>query len=174
MSLVEIKQCENKYLIFKAKDVERLRKEYRIVGALCGTLPDYPLQNTFYGLPLCLSPEEVDLLLSLNAATVKNTKSTPSLPKRNDVFRYFWSLNYHITSGYKFGGDYLLYPGDPMCFHSQFIVSVKKEKEAILPKEIVLMGRLATNVKKMFLLAGPREDGAKNEMMTYSVEWAGF
>lgn len=85
MSLVEIKQCENKYLIFKAKglitknteflvfnrkkkkkDVERLRKEYRIVGALCGTLPDYPLQNTFYGLPLCLSPEEVDLLLSLS------------------------------------------------------------------------------------------------------------
>lgn len=113
-------------------------------------------------------------LLELDVATVKNTKSAPNVPKRNDVFRYFWSLKYHITSGYKFGGDYLLYPGDPMCFHSQFIVSVKTEEEAISPKEIVLMGRLATNVKKMFLLAGPSQDGTKNEMMTYSVEWAGF
>jgi tRNA-splicing endonuclease subunit Sen34 len=46
------------------KDVERLRCEYRIVGALSGTLSQFPLQNTFYGLPLVLLPEEVNLLTS--------------------------------------------------------------------------------------------------------------
>lgn len=109
------------------------------------------------------------------AAVVKNTKSTVSLPKKNDMFRYFWSQNFYITSGYKFGGDYLLYPGDPMCFHSQFIVSIKQFHQPIMPKEIVLMGRLATNVKKTFLLAGPKdEEKEEKEIIAFSVEWAGF
>jgi tRNA-splicing endonuclease subunit Sen34 len=44
-------------------DLERLRCEYRIIGALNGTLPQFPLQTTFNGLPLRLLPEEVAVLL---------------------------------------------------------------------------------------------------------------
>jgi tRNA-splicing endonuclease subunit Sen34 len=44
-------------------DVERLRCDYRIIGALNGTLPQFPLQTTFNGLPLRLLPEEVALVV---------------------------------------------------------------------------------------------------------------
>ncbi|CEG75517.1 hypothetical protein RMATCC62417_10545 [Rhizopus microsporus] len=172
MSLVEIKQYGNRYLVFNVKDVERLRKEFRIVGALCGTLPGFPQQNTFYGLPLSLSPEEVKMVIDLKVAKVTNTLSPlPSI--NNSLFRYFWSLGYYVTSGYKFGGDYLLYPQDPTCCHSQFIVSVMHFDQNMTTKDVVQMGRLATNVKKKFVLAGSKNE-TEDEVAVFSLSWAGF
>lgn len=171
-------------------DVERLRKEFRIVGALCGTLPGFPQQNTFYGLPLSLSPEEVKMVIDLSktkatllmhqkslhfkieVAKVTNTLSPlPSI--NNSLFRYFWSLGYYVTSGYKFGGDYLLYPQDPTCCHSQFIVSVMHFDQNMTTKDVVQMGRLATNVKKKFVLAGSKNE-TEDEVAVFSLSWAGF
>jgi tRNA-splicing endonuclease subunit Sen34 len=43
--------------------VKRLRCDHRIVGALMGSLPRYPQQNGFYGLPLLLMAEETALVL---------------------------------------------------------------------------------------------------------------
>lgn len=40
----------------------KIRQDFRIVGDFIGSLPKYPRQNTFKGLPLCLLPEEVTLL----------------------------------------------------------------------------------------------------------------
>ncbi|ORE11207.1 tRNA-intron endonuclease catalytic domain-like protein [Rhizopus microsporus var. microsporus] len=172
MSLVEIKQYGNRYLVFNVKDVERLRKEFRIVGALCGTLPGFPQQNTFYGLPLSLSLEEVKMVIDLKVAKVTNALSPlPSI--NNSLFRYFWSLDYYVTSGYKFGGDYLLYPQDPTCCHSQFIVSVMHFDQNITTKDVVQMGRLATNVKKKFVLAGFKNE-TEDEIAVFSLSWAGF
>ncbi|CEI92847.1 hypothetical protein RMCBS344292_07096 [Rhizopus microsporus] len=172
MSLVEIKQYGNRYLVFNVKDVERLRKEFRIVGALCGTLPGFPQQNTFYGLPLSLSPEEVKTVIDLKVAKVTNTLSPlPSI--NNSIFRYFWSLGYYVTSGYKFGGDYLLYPQDPTCCHSQFIVSIMHFDQNMTTKDAVQMGRLATNVKKKFVLAGSKNE-TEDEVAVFSLSWAGF
>ncbi|RCH83634.1 hypothetical protein CU097_005480 [Rhizopus azygosporus] len=172
MSLVEIKQYGNRYLVFNVKDVERLRKEFRIVGALCGTLPGFPQQNTFYGLPLSLSLEEVKTVIDLKVAKVTNTLSPlPSI--NNSLFRYFWSLGYYVTSGYKFGGDYLLYPQDPTCCHSQFIVSIMHFDQNMTTKDAVQMGRLATNVKKKFVLAGSKNE-TEDEVAVFSLSWAGF
>ncbi|KAG1169118.1 hypothetical protein G6F70_008722 [Rhizopus microsporus] len=175
MSLVEIKQYGNRYLVFNVKvsvDVERLRKEFRIVGALCGTLPGFPQQNTFYGLPLSLSLEEVKTVIDLKVAKVTNTLSPlPSI--NNSIFRYFWSLGYYVTSGYKFGGDYLLYPQDPTCCHSQFIVSIMHFDQNMTTKDAVQMGRLATNVKKKFVLAGSKNE-TEDEVAVFSLSWAGF
>ncbi|CAO3700564.1 unnamed protein product [Rhizopus microsporus] len=166
MSLVEIKQYGNRYLVFNIK------KEFRIVGALCGTLPGFPQQNTFYGLPLSLSLEEVKTVIDLKVAKVTNTLSPlPSI--NNSIFRYFWSLGYYVTSGYKFGGDYLLYPQDPTCCHSQFIVSIMHFDQNMTTKDAVQMGRLATNVKKKFVLAGSKNE-TEDEVAVFSLSWAGF
>lgn len=151
----------------KKKDVEHLRSECRIVGTFSGTLPQYPLQNTFYGLPLLLLPEEVDLITSHGWGHVVSKK--PTKPQPNEIFKDLWTKGFYITSGIKFGGDYLLYRNDPMCTHSEFIISIQNDED-ISPLEIIGMGRLATNVKKTFVLAGSIQ-----EMMTYySIEWAGF
>lgn len=104
-----------------------------------------------------------------------------------DVFDFFWSQGFYITSGVKFGGQFLLYPNDPMCVHSEYIVSVKQTKDQeVLPLEIIGMGRTATNVKKTFVLVAAAADQEQAEtedeqekqepsqMVCYSIEWAGF
>jgi tRNA-splicing endonuclease subunit Sen34 len=86
------------------------------------------------------------------------------------IFDDLWSQGYYLTTGTKFGGHYLLYPDDPMCVHSEYIVSVKEPTEEVLPLDIIGMGRAATNVKKTFVLAS-----VESEMVTYySIEWTGF
>lgn len=151
--------------------MEKLRCECRIIGTLSGTLPQFPLQNTFYGLPLLLLPEEVELVIRHGwAQIVAKKKSTTSDLCKNPLFNDLWSKGYYITSGIKFGGNYLLYEKDPMCSHSKFIVELLLPDEIISPLDIIRAGRLATNVKKTHVLAGTVDD-----MMTYySIEWAGF
>ncbi|KAI8352828.1 tRNA-splicing endonuclease subunit Sen34-like protein [Choanephora cucurbitarum] len=165
--LIQIKKFGDKFLVFNAKDAEKLRCKHRIVGSLQGTLPQFPLQNTFYGLPLLLIPEEVYLL---NKKGWSNIREDINDTLRAVVFEYFWSKGFYLTSGIKFGGDFLLYPDDPMCVHSEYIVQTMEHDEELTPLELVGMGRLATNVKKTFVLAS-----VIDEMMTYySIEWAGF
>ena len=41
----------------------KLRTDFRIVGAMIGSLPTHPRQNISLGLPLKLMPEESTLLL---------------------------------------------------------------------------------------------------------------
>lgn len=174
---VTINQYGDKYFVFNVKDVQRLRCDHRIIGALSGTLSQLPLQNTFYGLPLILLPEEVHVIKKHGLGTVVSKKVTrPDCYTEKkllqfDVFEYFWKKEFYITSGIKFGGHYLLYDNEPMCTHSDYIVRVYDEKEEILPLDIISLGRVGTNVKKTFVIAGQLEE---EEMMTFSIEWAGF
>jgi len=45
-------------------DVFTLREDHRVVGSLSGCLPRAPRQENFLGVPLLLSPEEIDLLVN--------------------------------------------------------------------------------------------------------------
>lgn len=45
--------------IWNASDVFRLRKEFRILGDFCGTLPKHTAQNQYLALPLVLSFDEL-------------------------------------------------------------------------------------------------------------------
>ena len=94
---------------------------------------------------------------------------------RYQVFEYLWSQEYYVTSGVKFGGDFLVYLGDPMRFHSHFIVSAKDRDSPIAPLDVIGMGRLATNVKKTFVLVSPKDDSEDSKAVdVFSIEWAGF
>lgn len=148
--------------------METLRCEYRIVGALSGTLSQFPLQNTFYGLPLLLLPEQVEFIVRRGWAQL--VSKDPNTLCTSPLFDDLWSKGYFITSGIKFGGDYLLYHQDPMSTHSQFVVAQHPSEQLITPLDIIQKGRLATNVKKTHVLAGTIKDA----MTYYSIEWAGF
>ncbi|KAG2147128.1 tRNA-intron endonuclease catalytic domain-like protein [Suillus cothurnatus] len=69
--------------------------------------------------------------------------------------------------------EYLVYPGDPLRYHSHFIASVIEAPDAALrPMEIVAHGRLGTGTKKAHLLC---EWNDETRVVSYlSVEWAGF
>eukprot|EP01120_Amphizonella_sp_Union-15-10_P011901 TRINITY_DN5176_c0_g1_i1.p1 TRINITY_DN5176_c0_g1~~TRINITY_DN5176_c0_g1_i1.p1 ORF type:complete len:155 (+),score=33.39 TRINITY_DN5176_c0_g1_i1:425-889(+) len=70
------------------------------------------------------------------------------------VFSDLWNKGFYVLSGSKFGGDYVLYPGDPDKYHSQLIVFVVSwEKYLISVLDIVGKERLANSVGKATVLA---------------------
>lgn len=60
---------------------------------------------------------------------------------------------YCLTSGLKFGGDFLAYPGHPTETHAEFIIVCHDSSRCAEPPYINSQIRLATTVKKTLLLA---------------------
>lgn len=74
------------------------------------------------------------------------------------VYNYL-KLNYHhmLLPGVRFGGKFVSYPGDPLRYHSQLIVDTRDYyKEDIGLMDISNRGRLATGVKKLWLICGQK------------------
>eukprot|EP00056_Hartaetosiga_gracilis_P021514 m.24665 g.24665 ORF g.24665 m.24665 type:complete len:241 (+) comp9122_c0_seq13:341-1063(+) len=55
---------------------------------------------------------------------------------------------YFLTGGIKFGGDFLVYPGDPIRFHSHFVAIITDKTDLLHPLDLVAMGRLGTTPRK--------------------------
>jgi tRNA-intron endonuclease len=60
-----------------------------------------------------------------------------------------------VTPGIKFGCDFAVYKYGPGVEHAPYIVTVKKSGSDISATEIVKNGRLATTVRKRFIIAVP-------------------
>lgn len=86
------------------------------------------------------------------------------------TFTFTHLSSYWITSAVKFGGDFLVYPGDPHRFHSHFVAIIVPFEQLLSPLDIVSFGRLGTVVKKAPLLCSVNNTGT----VTYlSLEWNG-
>ncbi|GAA5848584.1 hypothetical protein JCM8547_004561 [Rhodosporidiobolus lusitaniae] len=89
------------------------------------------------------------------------------------VVEDLWRRGYYMGGGLRFGADFLVYPGDPLRYHSHFNLTVLSTPETtIMPLDLVAYGRLATAVKKAHLLACWDEKEGKAEYA--SLEWAAF
>ncbi|KAE9400778.1 tRNA-intron endonuclease catalytic domain-like protein [Gymnopus androsaceus JB14] len=92
---------------------------------------------------------------------------------RYGVFKDLWDQGYFMGGGIRFGGEYLVYPGDPLRYHSHFCATViESPTQVIHPMEIVAHGRLGTATKKTHLFCG--WDDEKKIVSYLSIEWAGF
>ncbi|KAJ4488018.1 hypothetical protein J3R30DRAFT_3280187 [Lentinula aciculospora] len=92
---------------------------------------------------------------------------------RYGVFTDLWEQGYFLGGGIRFGGDYLVYPGDPLRYHSHFCATViESPTHTINPMEIVAHGRLGTATKKTHLFCG--WDDEKKTVSYLSIEWSGF
>lgn len=60
-----------------------------------------------------------------------------------------------VTPGIKFGCDFAVYKYGPGVEHAPYMVSVKDADSEISATEIVKAGRLATTVRKRFIIAVP-------------------
>ncbi len=60
-----------------------------------------------------------------------------------------------VTPGIKFGCDFAVYRRGPGVEHAPYMVSVKKATDEVTATEIVKAGRLATTVRKRFIVAVP-------------------
>ena len=87
------------------------------------------------------------------------------------IYQDLWSKGYYITSAEKFGGDFLVYPGDPLRYHSKFIVVVMDTKENMTSQQLMVYGRLGSSVKKTVVLGSVNE---KDDVQYISVSWKNF
>ncbi len=71
-----------------------------------------------------------------------------------------------VTPGIKFGCDFAVYKYGPGVEHAPYMVSVKSESSEISATEIVKAGRLATTVRKRFIIAVP---GLGEEKVKYLI-----
>ena len=90
---------------------------------------------------------------------------------RYKVFSDLWENGYYLTNGNKFGGDYLVYTGDPFRFHSHIIVKILPSDQRLSGLDLVSIGRLGSTVKKTSVLASVDSSGNVNYI---SVQWSGF
>merc|ERR1712184_234501 len=58
--------CQPYGLVWNVEECFALRQDSRIIGALIGTMAKAPHTGSMSGIPMLLSSEEIDLLLSLN------------------------------------------------------------------------------------------------------------
>jgi len=71
-----------------------------------------------------------------------------------------------VTPGIKFGCDFAVYKYGPGVEHAPYMVTVKKAGSDISATEIVKNGRLATTVRKRFIIAVP---GLGNDKVKYII-----
>lgn len=124
-----------------------------------------------HGRHLALTPVTSNSLISCEAGmTPINDRKT-----RGSLARHLQSGGYYMTPGLRFGAKYSVYPGDPLRFHAHFMANEYDWDEQIPILDIVGGGRLATAVKKAFLICGQQPSATSapdSSMLTYSIEWA--
>ncbi|XP_054269189.1 tRNA-splicing endonuclease subunit Sen34-like [Macrosteles quadrilineatus] len=85
------------------------------------------------------------------------------------VFRDLWEKGYYITDGHKFGVDYLVYPGDPVKFHAQFLIVCIESNSNIPPSDLIAYARLGSTSRKTFVIASKLPD--KEDIFYSSFQW---
>lgn len=83
------------------------------------------------------------------------------------VYRDLREKGLIVTPGVKFGCDFAVYKVGPGLEHAPYMVSVKSRKDEITPTEIVKAGRLATSVRKRFIIAVPDLEKGKVEYLIF-------
>uniref|UniRef100_A0A8C3S9I9 tRNA-splicing endonuclease subunit Sen34 n=1 Tax=Chelydra serpentina TaxID=8475 RepID=A0A8C3S9I9_CHESE len=95
----------------------------------------------------------------------------PAHEARYRVFRELWGRGYYLSGGSKFGGDFLVYPGDPLRFHAHYIALCCPQGDPLPLRTLVAAARLGTGVKKTLLLCSPDAGGT---LAFTSLQWSGL
>ncbi|MDH7606361.1 MAG: tRNA-intron lyase [Candidatus Bathyarchaeota archaeon] len=85
------------------------------------------------------------------------------------VYRHLRDSGMVVTPGVKFGCDFAVYKHGPGLEHAPYMVSVKKAASELTATEIVKAGRLATTVRKRFIIAVP--DLGKEKIRYLIFKW---
>ncbi len=153
-------------------------------------------KNGFYGKPLGISkpkiPEfKVPLILDLmegvylaekkkisvryaDGESVPVKKLRQEARKLYDEFEDKYSVykdmrdsDLVVTPGIKFGCDFAVYKYGPGVEHAPYMVSVKDAESDMSATEIVKAGRLATTVRKRFIIAVPDLSSKKTRYLIF-------
>jgi tRNA-intron endonuclease len=95
-------------------------------------------------------------------------KEVHDFDKKYLVYKNFRDKGYIINPGIKFGCDFAVYEKGPGIDHAPFLIQVYSRSDSITSTAIVLAGRLATTVRKQFILAIPK---GKDQVDFLALDW---
>jgi len=87
--------------------------------------------------------------------------------ERYQIYRDLRERGLIVTPGIKYGCDFAVYEKGPGLDHAPYIIKVKSSGEGLTAAEIVEAGRLATSVRKTFIIAMVDSD----EIRFLSFKW---
>ena len=87
--------------------------------------------------------------------------------EKYSVYRDLRENGLVVTPGIKFGCDFAVYKHGPGVEHAPYMVSVKKAESMMTATEIVKAGRLATTVRKRFIIATPSSEKGKGRYLIF-------
>jgi len=107
----------------------------------------------------------------VNLKTLRNRaqKAFDSFDLMFAVYRDLRDQGLVVTPGVKFGCDFAVYKEGPGIDHAPYMVSVRSQRDELTATEIVKAGRLATTVRKRFIIAVP--DLEKNKTQYFIYKW---
>jgi tRNA-intron endonuclease len=89
--------------------------------------------------------------------------------EKYQVYSMLRRKGYVVTPGIKFGCDFAIYEHGPGIDHAPYLVNVLKPTDVLTATGIVLSGRLATTVKKQFIIAVA--ESQKGKVDFFSFDW---
>lgn len=144
----------------------------------------YLFESGYYGKPIGMAkpkPEEIDVplildlieglyLLERGVISVRHTTDDLNVSdmltvcrtayddfeKKYRVYKTLRDKGYVVNPGIKYGCDFAVYERGPGIDHAPYLVHVHGSRDPITSTNLVLAGRLATTVRKQFILAIPR------------------
>ena len=138
-----------------------------------GTQFDHPLVlDLVEGYYLALKSKLKLCTMNGSPITVSNIKSIckkqyNEFDSKYLVFQNLRDKGYIVSPGIKFGCDFAVYEQGPGIDHAPYLVQVSKPGSDITATGIVLAGRLATTVKKQFIVAIPKTNEKKVEFIGF-------
>ena len=126
----------------------------------CAYLIDIGLLNVF--------DSNTESILSLKDIIKLGSNQTEDFVDRLTVYTELRQRGYVLRPGLKFGTDFAVYEHGPGKDHAPLLVHVIPQRKGVVPLDIVRAGRLATSVRKKFIIATVKESG---EIVYYSFIW---
>ena len=96
-------------------------------------------------------------------------KSYSDFGEKYIVYKKLRDAGYVVTPGIKFGSDFAVYEHGPGIDHAPYIVQVMSPRSTITATAMVRAGRLATTVRKQFIVA--ISDAEKNTVDFLRYDW---
>jgi len=176
--ILKTELLENRLIVWNTKDAKKLFSE-GYYGKPIG-IPKPKLNEI--NVPLILDLIEGYYLMTKTKIQVYENKKKITIKKmfnvcleqhhnfekKFQVYNDFRNKGYIVNPGIKFGCDFAVYEKGPGIDHAPFLVQVYSKNENMTSTDIVLAGRLATSVKKQFILAIP---SGKEKVEYIALDW---
>lgn len=153
---------DNRFIVW---DIHQAREIY--FNGFYGKPLGDPRPSEDFETPLLLDPVEALYLLEKKKIKIKKGKTSigentlkkileknfTDFSKKYRVYKDLRSKGYVVTPGIKYGSDFAVYEDGPGIDHAPYIIQITEKGDTLSAADIVRAGRLATTVRKSFILA---------------------